>query len=145
MAGNSNGGLNILLVEDSADDRLMMEALLKTMGHRMCWADSAKGSDPRQNGGARSLLATEEIDIVILDWHLAHGDTGLDVIRYVPRGIPVLIRSAATPAYILADAASVRHPLAGVSLILERGDVIGLMREINRVASQLHSDVTTVR
>jgi CheY-like chemotaxis protein len=131
--------LKILLVEDNAEDRQLLEQLLvQQHGHSLCWADSVRGHDG--HGGALGLLRTEHVELVILDVELANGESGIDVARHVPRGIPVLIRSGHSTAHILQEAASVRHPLAGVSVILGKPDVEGLLREIRRIERISYSE-----
>jgi DNA-binding NtrC family response regulator len=118
-------GLSIMLVEDNAEDRLMLEQILVANGHRMSWAETVRG--------AEKLLQTETFGLVILDVELRDGESGIQIAHRVPRGVPVFIRSGHSTAHILQSAASVRHPLAGVSIILGKPDIDGLMREIRRL------------
>jgi DNA-binding NtrC family response regulator len=118
-------GLRILVVEDSAEDRALLEQLLTQHGHSMCWASGVKG--------AEKLLLTERVELVILDYELANGETGDMVARSVPRGIPMFIRSGHSAAHIIREAARISHPFAGVSVILGKPDVDGLLREIRRL------------
>jgi DNA-binding NtrC family response regulator len=118
-------GLSILLVEDNAEDRLLLEQILVSHGHRMSWAETVRG--------AEKLLQTDSFGLVILDVELRDGESGIQIAHRVPRGVPVFIRSGHSTAHILQSAASIRHPLAGVSIILGKPDLEGLLREIRRL------------
>ena len=129
-------GLSIMAVEDSAEDRALLEELLVPLGHRFLWAETVRG--------AERLLVTETIDLVILDVELRDGESGIHLAHRIPRGVAVFIRSGHSPTRILHDAVSISHPLAGVSIILGKPDVDGLLREIRRLERVSRSDFPAI-
>ncbi|TCH95992.1 response regulator [Roseococcus sp. SYP-B2431] len=86
-------GLRVLVVDDLAPNRLVLQALLETAGHRMGFV--ASGAE------AVSSIERENWDIVLMDVHMP-GMTGLEATRRVrrlppPRGaVPVLGVTAST-------------------------------------------------
>lgn len=125
------------MVENDADLRLVLEEVLRGAGHSICWSATAVG--------ALDLLRTEKIDLVLLDLELDGSLSGIDVARHVPRRIPVFILSGWTQEHIMREAASVRHPLAGVSLLLGKPvDAEQLLREIRRLERLSRDDITAV-
>jgi CheY-like chemotaxis protein len=66
--------MNILVVDDDADVRRVMQRLLQDHGHTVCMAWSGEG--------AIRMLETEPIDLVLLDLQLVRGGLdGWDVAR----------------------------------------------------------------
>jgi signal transduction histidine kinase/CheY-like chemotaxis protein len=89
----SSEGLRVLVVDDLAPNRLVLQALLETAGHRMGFV--ASGAE------ALSSVERETWDIVLMDVHMP-GMTGLEATRRIrrlppPRGaVPILGVTAST-------------------------------------------------
>lgn len=129
--------MRILFVDDDRDMRLAMERFLVGEGHSFCWSATALG--------ALELLRTERIELVLLDLELEGTLSGIDVALHVPRRIPVFLISGHTKERIMRDAAAVRHPLAGVSIILGKPlDTEELRREIRRLERISRDDIPKV-
>ena len=72
-------GKTVLVVDDDAAIRLLCRINLELEGHRIFEAESV--------GQARSVLADEPVDVVLLDLHLGN-ERGIDVLQEVRRDRP---------------------------------------------------------
>ncbi len=83
----TNNKYKILLVEDDANIRVVVAALLETEGYQVIWADTC--------ALAHTLFVSHQPDVVILDLGLPDRD-GMQLLELVRRDslTPVLVRSA---------------------------------------------------
>jgi len=88
--------LSVLIVEDEALLRMQLAFLLEDAGHRVAGMAASVGE-------ADACLQGADIDVALVDIHLADGPTGLDVGRSLrDAGIPFLFLTA-NAARIPAD------------------------------------------
>jgi DNA-binding NtrC family response regulator len=121
----------ILVVEDSAELRALYERVLLDAGHSMCWAENVEG--------ARKLLRSErEIALVLLDYELTDGKSGLQIAKDVARKIPVFMVSGTSRD---AMRAAVSNTLEGVTLFFDKDPIEwqSLLDEIERVDRTRHN------
>lgn len=79
----------ILIVEDDADSRTMLQTYLEHMGHTVMTAFNVRA--------ARRMLIYEKIDLMLLDISLEAPHDGLELLRYRPKSTHVFITSASDP------------------------------------------------
>ena len=93
----------VLVVDDEASLRLLCRVNLELEGHRVLEAGAV--------GEARELLATEPIDVVLLDVHVG-SESGLDLLEDIESlELPVRVVMLSGTSEISAD---VRARVAGV-------------------------------
>jgi CheY-like chemotaxis protein len=98
VTGASGGGLRILLVEDEAANRALIRAILsrarqpELAGHVLHEAATI--------GEARAILATEAIDLILLDVRLPDG-SGLDLAAEVRASARPAVRIVIISASVL--------------------------------------------
>ena len=92
-SGDTTGSLYVLVADDLAPNRLVVQALLAPAGHRLDFVNSG--------GAAISAVERERYDIVLMDMHMP-GIDGLEATRRIralplPRGeVPILGVTAST-------------------------------------------------
>jgi two-component system OmpR family response regulator len=122
--------LHVLVIDDDEAIRKLLERLLTTGGHTLCWASTVDG--------ALRLLASEEaaLDCVILDINLDRDGGGYDVARKVPRDIPLIILSGMTPQEVRKGAMQVTNALQNAITILgkpfESRKLLGILQRIEK-------------
>lgn len=107
--------MNVLIVEDEAPIRRLMETWLVKQGHTVCWAATGDA--------ALGLLRTETIDVILLDIILGQGLSGWDVARAKwaspkTRHIPIVVISGLEADEIRR--AAIQDIFEGEALILEK-------------------------
>ncbi len=83
-----NGKIRILVVEDDPSVRKALYFSFEKVGYRPKTVDSLSG--------ARMLLVDGQFDLVVTDYQLAPGETGLDLLEYLKRkkpDLPVIVIS----------------------------------------------------
>lgn len=93
--------VRVLLVDDRADLRLMMRVWLEDQG--CTFSEASSGEEALERVGAG------EFDVVVLDYMMPPGMTGLDVARRLREsgeGVPIILCSAYLSPDIRAEALS---------------------------------------
>jgi CheY-like chemotaxis protein len=131
--GNSLG--TVLHVEDDADARNAMARLLEVSGFRQLAADSAHAA----LSAAPSLC--EELDVLIVDYHLGSHLTGTDVAeslaRMIGRALPTVIltgdpANAQIPLLSNAPVWLIRKPVVPDLLISALPSLVGFHRTVRQ-------------
>lgn len=95
-------GRRLLVVEDDALLQLMLELLLTEESWAVLQATTC--------AQARTVLSTEQVDVVVLDESLPDG-SGLDLVAHIPAGVHVVLYSGSRV-----------HPRpAGVHAVVDKG------------------------
>jgi CheY-like chemotaxis protein len=99
MSATKSGGTSVspcvLVVEDEMLVAMMLEGMLKDLGYRVIKAARV--------AKAVGLVATEAIDVAILDVNLAGEPSYLVAEELVRRGIPFVFASGYAPGSLRAD------------------------------------------
>ncbi len=92
-----NRGIRILLIEDDVVDRMAFERFVHRTGvpYSYTCADSVRE--------ARTLLTTEDFDVVVMDYLLGDG-TAFDLFGLVPPEVPIVIVTGGSDAEIAVQA-----------------------------------------
>jgi len=80
----------ILVIDDDADLGAVLLEVIQSSGYR--------GRATTSMTEARAVLADEQPDLVLLDWHLPNGDAAELAELCHARGIPVVVSSASAKA-----------------------------------------------
>lgn len=78
--------MNVLIVEDDPNLRILWEDVFATSGHETTSVESASS--------ARAAIQTSPYDLIVLDYYLGDGDAG-DVAKAVDGKTPILIVTGA--------------------------------------------------
>lgn len=100
MLPSPNRPMRTILIEDEGLLVLQLQDILEDAGHEVLgWATSLVE--------AEALVDRVEADLAFVDLHLADGETGIQVARYLER------RSSATVVFMTANAKHLPADLAG--------------------------------
>ena len=100
----------ILIVEDEVIEAMALRELLLRLGHHVL-PIVTKGSE------VANVVETECPDLVLMDWYLADGTTGIEAARRIPAGSGtcVVFVTASDDAQVRAEASSL-----GYNVFLEK-------------------------
>lgn len=97
MADATQEPLIVLLVEDDPDIRTNTREMLRSLGHSVIEAASA--------AEARPLCALPELGLVLSDIQLGGAETGVDLVRALPEGMPAAVMTSLPAGHALRAAA----------------------------------------